>query len=325
MSAPFRGIKHVVSYSGGKDSTALLGLALGHCQREHVIVLAADTGNEHALTLRHWEDTERALGIEIVRLKADFSEQIRRKRMFIARDQRTGRDENGRRKRWTNKAKRRALAVLHPTGNPFLDLCLWKGRFPSRKAQFCTEELKRNIIVSYQLDLIDDGWGVVSWQGVRRDESLNRRHVKKIERIGPRLWAFRPLVDRTALEVFAYCAARGLPINPLYLQGMKRVGCMPCINVGKDELREIAARFPEYIDERAEWERLVSAASKRGYSTFLNHTNRPDNMRVDEIFAREKIDSVVEWAKTSRGGRQYDLLAFASNPSGCSSAYGLCE
>src|SRR3546814_5551271 len=88
----------------------------------------------------------------------------------------------GRRSRWTNKAKRRALKVLHPTGNPFLDLCLWKGRFPSRKAQFCTEELKRNIAVEFQVDLIDQGHTVVSWQGIRRDESLNRRDALKIGR-----------------------------------------------------------------------------------------------------------------------------------------------
>ena len=30
MTAPFRGIKHVVSYSGGKDSAATLGLAMEH-------------------------------------------------------------------------------------------------------------------------------------------------------------------------------------------------------------------------------------------------------------------------------------------------------
>ena len=52
-----------------------------------------------------------------------------------------------------------------------LDLCMWR-RFPSRKAQFCTEELKRYMAVAFQIDLIDAGHQVLSWQGVRRDESL---------------------------------------------------------------------------------------------------------------------------------------------------------
>ena len=68
-----------------------------------------------------------ALGRPIHWLRANFDDEIAAKRMFIARDVRVGR-KGGRSIRWTNKAKRRALAILHPTGNPYLDLCLWKGR-----------------------------------------------------------------------------------------------------------------------------------------------------------------------------------------------------
>jgi hypothetical protein len=38
--------------------------------------------------------------------------------------------------------RERAAEALRPSGNPFLDLCLWKGRFPSRMTQFCTQFLK---------------------------------------------------------------------------------------------------------------------------------------------------------------------------------------
>lgn len=34
---------------------------------------------------------------------------------------------------------------------------------------------------------------------------------------------------------------------------------------------------------------------------------------------------VVEWAKTTRGGKQFNLLAGLENPTACASAYGLCE
>lgn len=159
-------IKHVVSISGGKDSLATGLIALENCPRESVVFIFCDTGNEHQAVYEYLGYLEQALDIEIIRLKADFSERIAAKRMFIARDQRKGR-KNGKRLRWSNKAKRRALGALHPTGNPFLDLCMWKGRFPSRKAQFCTEELKRNMAVAFQLDLIDAGYQVLSWQGVR--------------------------------------------------------------------------------------------------------------------------------------------------------------
>lgn len=361
-------IVHVISVSGGKDSAATLLIALERFGRERVIPIFCDTGNEHEEVYTYLDYLEQALDIKIKRLRADFSEQIAAKRMFIARDQRTRREYDtapvfdaegnpvpkrdargnivmrkvrrggqeviepaqktkkvggGRRVRWTNKGKRRALAALHQTGIPFLDLCLWKGRFPSRKAQFCTEELKRNMAVAFQLDLADSGKTVVSWQGVRRDESLNRRNAKLFERVGAGLYIYRPIVEWTAAQVFEFCAERGIKPNPLYLQGMGRIGCMPCINVGKEELRQIAARFPEHIERITEWERLVSDACKLGFSTFMADAHDAKDRR--EIFDDLNIRARIEWARTSRGGRQFDMLADLIESTACASAYGLCE
>lgn len=315
-------IKHVVSVSGGKDSLATLLIAIERVGLESLIAIFCDTGNEHEQTYAYLDYLEQRLGIKIVRLKADFTRQLLAKRMFIARDCRTGRDKSGRKRRWSNKAKRRALAVMHPSGNPFLDLCMWKGRFPSRKAQFCTEELKRNMAVGFQLELMEAGYKVVSWQGVRRDESQNRRNAKVIERVGGGLWIYRPIATWTAAQVFEYAHARGIKPNPLYLQGMGRVGCMPCINCNKAELRAIAARFPEHPIRIAEWERIVGMCSKRGFSTFMADAHPAKDLR--QTFADLNIWARIEWSKTTRGGKQRDLLA-GEDDSGCSSSYGLCD
>ena len=316
-------IVHVVSVSGGKDSTATLLLALERFGRERVTPIFCDTGNEHQAVYDYLGHLEAALGVRIHRLRADFSAEFARKRAFIARDQRTGRDDRGRRLRWSNRRKREALAVLHPTGNPFLDLCLLKGRFPSRTAQFCTERLKRDPAVEFQLSLVEDGHHVVNWQGIRRDESQRRRNALRFERLAPRLDVYRPIVDWTAQQVFEFCASRGIRPNPLYLQGMGRVGCMPCINAGKAEIAEIARRFPEHIERIAAWERLVSGASKRGASTFFHKIERPGTTR--EQFEANRVESVVAWARTTRGGRQFDLLEALAPSAGCASSYGLCE
>lgn len=318
-------VKHVVSVSGGKDSLATLLLALDRCPRDSVVPIFCDTGNEHDQTYAYLSYMEQTLGVKIKRLKADFTEQLARKRLFISRDQRTGRDKSGRKLRWSNKAKRSALAVMYPSGNPFLDLCMWKGRFPSRKAQFCTEELKRNMAVSFQLELMEDGHKVVSWQGIRRDESFNRSKSKRAERIGPGLWIFRPIVEWTAPQTFEIARAKGMQPNPLYLQGMGRVGCMPCINCNKSELRQIANRFPEHIERIADWERVVSACSKRGRSTFM--TDAHDGKDRRQVFSDLNIWARVEWSKTSRGGRQFNFLDELEHDvsGGCSSSYGLCE
>lgn len=106
-------------------------------------------------------------------------------------------------------------------------------------------------------------------------------------------------------------------VNPLYTQGMGRVGCLPCINCSKDELREIATRFPEAIEQIRRFESLVSQASKRAQATFFHHSDGYEAGRIDQM---------VEWAKTSRGGVQYDIFFVQpGEPTGCSSSYGLCE
>ena len=315
-------VLHVVSVSSGKDSDATLLLALKRFPRERVLPIFCDTGNEHDAVYEHLEYLEERLGVKVTRLKADFSAEIAAKRMFIARDQRTRRDAKGRRVRWTNKAKRRALAELHPSGNPYLDLCIWKGRFPSRKVQFCTQELKTALAVQYQQALVEKGHRVVSWQGVRRDESFGRRNAKLFERLNPRTYAYRPLVDWTAMQVFAFLAANDVTPNRLYREGMGRVGCMPCINARKDELRQIAARFPEHPERIAEWERIVCACSKRGFSTFFSDSD--DRKDGREIFATLNIHARIAWSKTARGGKHLDLLG-EPEPDQCASSYGLCE
>ena len=102
---------------------------------------------------------------------------------------------------------------------------------------------------------------------------------------------------------------------------------MPCIHARKSELAEIARRFPAELERVQEWERMVSLASKRGTSTLYRASTNPATATKNnhEINLDDHgIMSVAQWAKTSRGGRQFDLLA-TDKPPICSSAYGLCE
>jgi len=306
-------IVHVVSVSGGKDSEATMLIAIERFGAHRCRFVFADTGNEDDAVYEHLAYLEQALGVEIIRLKSNFDQQIANKRMFIARDKRIGR-KNGKKLRWTNKAKRRALAALYPTGNPYLDLCIWKGRFPSRKTQFCTEQLKTIPLVEYQLSLIEQGYTVVSWQGVRRDESHARKDVLKFEVVGGGLFIYRPIVDWTAQQTIDYCLSRGVSLNPLYSEGFDRVGCMLCINAGKEEIANSADRKPHHIDRLAQWELVVRQASKRGESTFFPNSKR-------DAFAKPDIHAVVRWAKTAHGGRQ---TTFQFERPVCASSYGLC-
>lgn len=140
---------HLVSVSGGKDSTATLLLALELHGHAKVRAVFADTGNEHGATYAYVEYLENALQIPIVRLRRDFTDMWWPRRDYV----RDKRPEKG----VMPKVVARALAVFErgPTGNPFLDLCIIKGRFPSRMAQFCTQFLKTQPLTEHALDVIE--------------------------------------------------------------------------------------------------------------------------------------------------------------------------
>lgn len=319
-------VHNVVSVSGGKDSTATLALALA-LEVPNLQAVFADTGHEHPETYEYVRYLEEATGVPIRWVRADFSEQIARKRRFV--------EVNWRAQGVPESVVLAALGVLHPTGIPFLDLCLWKGRFPSRMAQFCTDELKRDPMISQVLlPLLDGESMVLSWQGVRLDESEGRRNrlqgtgacVRSVDEVGGGLVNYRPILRWSVADVFEAHRMFGLKPNPLYLKGCGRVGCMPCINVSKDELREVALRWPEQIARVREWERLVSLASKLGCATFVA-TDKDPTVRSGDVISIEthNIDRAVSWSQTSRGGRQFDFITASQDGSACSSAYGLCE
>lgn len=312
-SPPSNDTLRVVSVSGGKDSMACAVLALEQYPRDEVRLIFCDTGNEHEATYDYVTNyMPQALGIPVTVLKADFSRQIANKAEYVATQWR----EEG----VPEEKVQRALAVLKPTGNPYLDLCLWKGRFPSRMAQFCTTELKTLPATEYHDDLIDGGYLVESWQGVRADESLSRRHLHEREYRGGGLTIYRPILAWTAQQTVDYVRSRGHRLNPLYSQGMGRVGCMPCINARKSEIAEIARRFPEHVERIAEWERLVGEASKLDKSSFFPAPTGDNRaaLRGPDIHAQ------VRWARTLRGGKEADPQWETDGPA-CASAYGLCE
>lgn len=313
---------NVVSLSTGKDSEAVLCYAMVTEPHESIRAAFADTGNEHELVHEHLDYLERETGIVVVRLRADFTDWWWHRRDYIRDHWHLPHRD------WPDgvpaEAITRSLAVFEkgPTGNPYLDLCIIKGRFPSRRAQFCTQFLKTEPLTEYQDGLVDAGAEAVwSWQGVRAEEGGRRRFAKEFEQIGPTFFIYRPIIRWKAADCFEAMAALGLKPNPLYKLGMDRVGCMPCINSGKDDLREVARRFPHHVDRIEEWEAAVSAASKRGRSSFFP---APDDGRGEQ--QGRNIRERIQWSKTKRGGdRKQELIFEESEPAACSSSYGLCE
>lgn len=305
----------IVSVSGGKDSTALYIWAIRRFGRDGFKAVFADTGNEHPVTLNYIRNLpEMAGGPPIKWVKADFEIQL---------------DHKG----------------IEPTDSVFLDLCLVKGRVPSSKAQFCTENLKMAPIRDWLLSEAK-GRKIISFTGIRAGESKKRSGYAAAEFLPyyP-AWTVRPLLRWTEEQVFSYLDAADVPPNPLYEAGFSRVGCFPCIHARKAEL----VRMPDDA-----WAKIAAWEDRIGRSWFAAGTIPPtpqQKMDFDAIRARNPkpageeddwrsdeeqayinenmvptVAEVRDWCKTVRGGVQYDLLVpEPAEVMRCMSAWNVCE
>lgn len=175
---------------------------------------------------------------------------------------------------------------------------------PLRTRRTCTEYLKLAPQRRWMRDMFPDG-DYVRYSGTRRDESKARANTEF------KSWdgyfdcdLFCPLFDWTKQQCFDSAKANNEPINPLYSLGFERVGCAPCILSGKEDITRWADRFPEMIDKLRGWE------ERTGYQFFQK--------------GGWDVDEVVLWAKTDRGGYQFNILRELDRPT-CESKFGLCE
>lgn len=313
-----------IGISGGKDSTALLLWMVyeSGIPREQMVVTFCDTQNEARETYDH-----------IVMLSAKI------------------------------------FPVIWLETEGFIHLAKRKGRFPATKSRFCTQELKLLPTKQFLEDLQEFDYDeekeiatpkntVISVSGVRRDESERRSRLAEwgdpLESyFGLKEW--RPLIDWKIEDVFIIHAKYNIPLNPLYAKGATRVGCFPCINSNKGEIRAMLTHYPERIDQIREWE--ADFDNLNGMSTFFPRNKVPRRFRSKTITTRRKIksvdpdtgqkiitimetpmrvctiDDVVAWAKTgwmAQGnapdiGGLYEWQLREMEPRLCLAQYTACE
>jgi 3'-phosphoadenosine 5'-phosphosulfate sulfotransferase (PAPS reductase)/FAD synthetase len=282
-------MKHIVGFSGGIDSQACARWVLNRYPAEDVLLLNSDAGgNEHPLTtafVRHYSRTVHKV-IEISARVADL---------------------------WKTEGFAETKGLNGNERLTFKRMIQIKGRPPSRTAQFCTEILKlkpqkRWMEKHFGPGGTYEGEDFCRYTGVRRDES-HKRHDAEITE-----WdsyydceLIRPIADWTKEMCFAYVQAHGEEVNPLYKLGFSRVGCAPCINSGKEDIRLWFDRAPKMIDKIRAWEADTG-------KTFFAPMVPGKYMNT--------IDEVVQWAFTKHGGKE-KLVILQDRPA-CESKYGLC-
>jgi 3'-phosphoadenosine 5'-phosphosulfate sulfotransferase (PAPS reductase)/FAD synthetase len=280
-------LKHIVGFSGGIDSQACARWVLNRFPKEDVILLNSDVGgHEHPITTEFVESYSRDVHpvTVVTPIVADLGAKCRNDRRAKYQD--------------TDRLSFDVLAEI-------------KGMFPTQRFQFCTEHLKLRPSHRWMKENVTDkGDSFVRYAGVRRDESEKRKAKQAVE------WdhyfdceLHHPIVDWSKQMCFDYVKLHGEAVNPLYTMGFNRVGCAPCINSNKSDILEWATRFPEMIDKVRAWEQ------RTGLSFFR---------KPFEDGRYRFVDDMVDWAKTTHGGKQFSLLVL-QEPAACDSDYGLCE
>lgn len=214
------------------------------------------------------------------------------------------------------------LVVLESEG--MAALCARKKRAPSVKARFCTEELKLKPFRAYVNRLRERGMDVAIFLGERGEESHARAQKPRTE-ISDYYHAplVRAIHDWTLKDVIAMDRDHGIPMNPLYSQGMGRVGCMPCIMARKGELGAIARRFPETFDKVRELEESTG-------HTWWAPGFIPERMCSVQVTTKDGRDLVVpsaddvkRWALNTQDPA--DLIDMFKPRTPCESPIGYCE
>jgi phosphoadenosine phosphosulfate reductase len=85
--------------------------------------------------------------------------------------------------------------------------------------------------------------GVKCWvTGLRCTEGRTRTDFKEVEERDKGLIKLNPILIWKEREVWQYLAINQVPVNPLYAQGYRSLGCKPCTHIAADE-NERAGRW----------------------------------------------------------------------------------
>lgn len=299
--------------SGGKDSTILAAWAIHESgyQIESLIFCFCDTENEYDEVYKQIRDLDvyiQSYGCKpIVYLRASGD--------------------------WVDKY------WMFPL---FLALAIWKGRFPSAKARFCTQFLKIKPTEEFIKELLAQGNEIVSHSGVRAAESFERSTMTEyaVDMFG--CTTRRPLLALSISDVWERHRRYKLPINPLYLAGWKRVGCRLCIMSNKADVRRTVKNRPWVIHIYRTWELIVgsyrvSKGSITDYSSWFHRRTVPLSQRSRLVNTKQglmkvaTIDDVARWSTTVRGGvnQGFDFMfeeeSFNIDDAHAPCQSGLCE
>ena len=125
------------------------------------------------------------------------------------------------------------LLIAKNKDQNFNDLCKIVGP-PSRMMRWCCTIFKTGSITRKIEATFKDKTKILSFQGLRRSESLARKKYDR-ESNGAKITKQKvaaPIIDWMDFDVWLYIISKNIPFNSAYKKGFSRVGCWCCPNNG---------------------------------------------------------------------------------------------
>lgn len=225
---------NVISFSGGKDSTAML-LKMIEKGIPVDIVLFCDTGLEFPALYRHIRKVEQNTGINVTIVKSDEGFEY----LFASK-----------------KIKRCSTKAIEKYGANRLGYS-WAGP----QTRWCTERLKTQPREKF-LRKLRSQYDVIEYIGIAADEHY-RINRKCNQRENIRL----PLVEwnMTEADCLDYCYRLGYDWEGLYTK-MRRVSCWCCPLQSLKELRVLYDEFPDLWEQLCKWDSMTWRQFRADYS-----------------------------------------------------------
>lgn len=221
-------MKHIVSYSGGKDSTAMLLKMIEnnmpideilYCEVMATPTLGAEYPEMYEYLDRVDEYLMRSIGKKITRIKTNisFEEQF-----------------------YTKKQKGKYKGKIYG--------------FPWNLGAWCNSNLKLKSIKKY----LKKQGEYISYIGIAYDEPKRYERLEENEKAPLYEWKM------TEADCLQYIKEKGL-YNPLY-DKLKRVGCWFCVKQSLDSLRVLRRDYPELWNILLKWQLDSEVIFRTDYS-----------------------------------------------------------
>ena len=218
---------YIVSFSGGKDSTAMLLLLIKKGYPIDEIIMC-DTGVEFEDMYDHIEKVKQAINMPITILKSEKTFEY----WMFDHVKTKGKNKGSKGYSW-----------------------------PDFRNRWCTSNLKQQVIAKYLKEKYPkDEYEIWEYHGIALDEAKRTQNNNNKN-------CLYPLVDwqMTEADCLQYCYDSGYDWNGLYRK-LGRVSCWCCPLKRMNELRVIYEEFPEYWEKLKEWDNKTYRKFRADYS-----------------------------------------------------------